>query len=658
MEFSAEPKATGDAAPPPGKLFDHEDSAPHHRLVEESPARGTNSAHRQQHVLRSWIKELASLVIAAGFLVAIWDIIGRYDGQPIPEWSLAINLSTLVSLLAVGFRVAAISPVAAIMGQQKWLWMSREPRPLLDLEHIDHASNTVAGSTHLLLHGPRSLMAMLGSTTLLLALGVGPLVQQAIRTVTCDQTVLGANASVAVANYIRGTANRVGAGLYELDASGKEILLNGLVNPLGNDTAVSATCSTGNCTFAESRGVTYASIGLCHACIDTSSLIVNRSQTWGRVNFTLPNGLALDDQQNFASGPTGNQFSAEFTPEFADLAPNSISNITILTLTAAPCSDSPGYASCNNSYTTYLGQNLRALAVSCALYPCIQRFHGKVSNSQLDELVVSTSPASIAMTVVPKGEYFPNYTALEIPCLLDNQLYDLSNFPALDKHKYSFMDVVVNETQVSVPYECVYILDGFYASALGDYMSGEEPGSTNRLFSGSCTNNWDTLGLLDCENGQFWLEKFWGSGAPNLATVSNIMAKFSRAASGLMRQLGTTLYVKPQDSSNDTLNRIRQPALGTVHTTTVCVKFAWAWLLWPVMLYVAAVAMLVVTILRAYADRDQPIWKSSPLPLLFYTVDEPVPIAELMDEKRLRELAGQMNVQFVRQGELGLVHLA
>jgi hypothetical protein len=213
MEFSAEPKATGDAAPPPGKLFDHEDSAPHHRLVEESPARVTNSAHRQQHVLRSWIKELASLVIAAGFLVAIWDIIGRYDGQPIPEWSLAINLSTLVSLLAVGFRVAAISPVAAIMGQQKWLWMSREPRPLLDLEHIDHASNTVAGSTHLLLHGPRSLMAMLGSTTLLLALGVGPLVQQAIRTVTCDQTMLGANASVAVANYIRGTVNRVGAGL-------------------------------------------------------------------------------------------------------------------------------------------------------------------------------------------------------------------------------------------------------------------------------------------------------------------------------------------------------------------------------------------------------------------------------------------------------------
>jgi hypothetical protein len=108
-----------------------------------------------------------------------------------------------VSFLAVGFRVATISPVAAIMAQQKWTWMSREPRPLLDLEHIDNASNTITGSTHLLLHGPRSLMALLGSATLLLALAIGPLVQQAIHMVTCDQTVPGKNASVPVANYFR-----------------------------------------------------------------------------------------------------------------------------------------------------------------------------------------------------------------------------------------------------------------------------------------------------------------------------------------------------------------------------------------------------------------------------------------------------------------------
>jgi len=303
MEFSAWPKATGDAAPMPDHLvsgwepFDYDDSASQHRLVEESPAQGTNPAHRQQHVLRSWMIELASLAIAAGFLVAIWIIIGRYDGQPIPEWSLAINLSTLVSFLAVGFRVATISPVAAIMAQQKWLWMSRKPRPLLDLEHIDNASNTITGSTHLLLHGPRSLMAMLGSATLLLALAVGPLVQQAIRTVTCDQTVPRVNASAAVANYIAGMVSTFGGADWTLDASGKEILLSALLNPLGNDTAVLGTCSTGNCTFAESRGVTYASMGLCQACIDTSSLIPNNI-TWP-YNFTLLNGLVASDGYNF-----------------------------------------------------------------------------------------------------------------------------------------------------------------------------------------------------------------------------------------------------------------------------------------------------------------------------------------------------------------------
>lgn len=76
------------------------------------------------------------------------------------------------------------------------------------------------------------------------------------------------------------------------------------------------------------------------------------------------------------------------------------------------------------------------------------------------------------------------------------------------------------------------------------------------------------------------------------------------------------------------------------------------------MLYVATVALLVITILRAYVDSGQPIWKSSSLLLLFYTVEEPVPIARLMDEKRLRELAERKNMQFVRQGELGLAHLS
>jgi hypothetical protein len=411
-------------------------------------------------------------------------------------------------------------------------------------------------------------------------------------------------------------------------------------------------------------------MGLCQACIDTSSLVVGGYTTSDGIvfwaNFTLPNGLALDYPFfNLVSGPVNNNFSSEsklFTTEFADLAPNSISNITMLTLTAAPCSDSPGYASCNNnSIENELGENLRALAVSCALYPCLQRFHGKVSNSQLEESVVSTSSASTAMTVNEgENEFFPNYTALDIPCLLDDQLYDLSNFAALDKHKYSFMDVVVNGANVSVPYECIYVLEGIYARALGSYLCGSIGFSNGTLFSGACKNIASVrpgVLLLDCGE-HFWLEKFWDSGASNLTTVSKIMAQFSKAVSAQFRQIGTTLYVKPQLNQSYAYQGKRKPALGIVHTTTVCVQFAWAWLLFPVILYVTAVALLVVTIFRAYIDRDQPIWKASPLPLLFYTVEEPVPIAEVMDEKQLRELARRRNVQFVRQGELGVVRLS
>jgi hypothetical protein len=474
----------------------------------------------------------------------------------------------------VGFRVTTIYPIAATMGQQKWLWLSRTPRPLLDLERIEGASTSVTGSAQLLLHGPRSLVAILGSTTLLLALGIGPLVQQAIRTVTCGQIVPGVNASMPVANYISARwANRIGAGDFVVAASVKGTLLNGLVNPQSNDSTVSVSCSTGNCTWPAFRGVTHTSIGLCYACFDTSALIVNQS--------TLPSGLRLDSQVGLVFGPVDNgvnSFAAEmklFTPEFAGVVYNSICNIIMLAYTTAPCSDSPGsaYASCNNSIENWLGHDFRALAVSCALYPCVQRFHGNVSNNQLDEFVVSTSLASTTMTVsVPEYDNpFLNYTALEIPCLLDNQLYDLSNFSTLDPQKYSFMDVVVNATSVSVPYQCVYILDGIYAAALRAYICGEAGGDDANLLTGTCSANIDSPGV-HCGDGRFWLEKFWASGTSNLTTVSDIMAQFATVVSNQFRQAGTSLYVQPRPSTSEDLNGIRQPALGAVHTTTLCVS--------------------------------------------------------------------------------------
>lgn len=208
------------------ELAENESSAPHDGLVEESRTqnmKGPSSLQRRRrrHVLQLWINEMASLVAAGGFLAAIWAVIAHYDGEPIPSWPLAINLSTLVSLLSVGFRLAAIAPVAAVMSQQKWSWLGgRKPRPLLDLQRIDAASVSVTASAQLLLRGPRSPVVMLGAATLLLALGVGPVSQQAIRTVPCDQVVGGATASIAVANLMTGEYRRYGAGLWDLSARG------------------------------------------------------------------------------------------------------------------------------------------------------------------------------------------------------------------------------------------------------------------------------------------------------------------------------------------------------------------------------------------------------------------------------------------------------
>lgn len=59
-------------------------------------------------LLKTWWIEIVSLLIATAALIAIVVTLAKYDGQEQPAWSYAINLNTLIAILATLLRACMV----------------------------------------------------------------------------------------------------------------------------------------------------------------------------------------------------------------------------------------------------------------------------------------------------------------------------------------------------------------------------------------------------------------------------------------------------------------------------------------------------------------------------------------------------------------------
>lgn len=102
--------------------------------------------------------------------------------------------------------------------------------------------------------------------------------------------------------------------------------------------------------------------------------------------------------------------------------------------------------------------------------------------------------------------------------------------------------------------------------------------------------------------------------------------------------------------------------VGRSERWTVCTRFDWQWLLFPIILTVMVVALLVWSISGTFGRRAQPVWKSSLLPLLYYGFEsgekeeEAAQLAELEGraEKERVVFEDGPQVGFVRSNKEGL----
>ncbi|KAF8855608.1 hypothetical protein BDZ45DRAFT_746359 [Acephala macrosclerotiorum] len=395
--------------------------------------------------------------IAIALVATIIVTLAHFDGQVVRDWPLHINLSTLIAVLSTVLRATMMVVVAEVIGQLKWSWFSR-PWPLNHLQHFDDASQGVIGSSRLPFAAPTSILAVLAAFITILSLAIGPFTQQAIKSVNCPQYVADANASLPVSHLRPGRAAWNGS---------------------GNDSTTQASCSTGTCTFpAYSDNITHLTIGICRACIDTTSPVTFRVFEAGIqntqneyilmnvTNFSLPLDPNTDlwattapPQTNYIDAATGSLDWANFsfTPGFIAVAKHGLTNFTILALTQSPCTNPPG----------------------------TPNYHAEVQKGVLKERVVSTAPATINYIEanISESTRFPpdnaNYTALKRPCVINGtELTATNNFSDVPRILgRELVSINWEGKNVSAPNECLYKIR--YQFPLNSFFIS--------LFTGTCT---------------------------------------------------------------------------------------------------------------------------------------------------------------------------
>ncbi|XXG95094.1 ribosome-binding protein [Hypoxylon texense] len=626
----------------------HTDSKGAQDSVGQHPSPEAAAPTRLYHVSRFYPWEIGSVLVAFGMIAATYSILSHYDGHQIPEWPFSINLNTLIALISTIMRAAMLVGVTAVISQTKWSWFSR-PRPLMHLQYFDEASRSVSGSLSLLFVAPTSLLGILGALITILSLGIGPFTQQTIRTVGCLRIHDEVNASLPLAHFVpgNGTYYRIAAGMFEAQVDMKGTMINGIVNPTGNDTAIIPTCATGNCTFPHHNGITHSSIAMCSSCIDTTSLISGPSGNYG--NYTLPNKLwvaPVSDMAYFNIGRDNMTWaSSVFTPEFASVSRSALINVTVLSLTTATCSNDGGKQSCPipNGY----GGPTGLVATSCSLYPCLKNYDATMERGVLSEKVVSTQPAPINYVEAGIGpnEISPymNYTALQTPCRVDDEWFDLSDISSVPKTEGRlFTEINIDGTNYTAPDECLYKMMSPYAIALSSFMGSD-------LLSGTCTYNSRQGQAISCGQ-KWWLSSLYQNKEASFDTLNTAFDQFATAVTNKFRTTGSSLY---DSTTHETVN-------GLVNEVTVCTVFQWEWLLMPTLLVAATAAILVVIILENKRHRGQPVWKSSLLPLLYYGFDhkhsdQHAPNKPAMNLFEMNQAASEMKATFRNGVNAGFV---
>lgn len=120
------------------------------KSMRESETKTASSPTRwtafRQWAIDLWFWETSLLFLSAAALGAQIGVLWSYSGRSLPDWPSGLTLNALISLLSAISTSALLSVVSNVIGQNKWIWLSRDGGKLSHLELIDDASRGPWGS--------------------------------------------------------------------------------------------------------------------------------------------------------------------------------------------------------------------------------------------------------------------------------------------------------------------------------------------------------------------------------------------------------------------------------------------------------------------------------------------------------------------------------
>ncbi|KAF2807575.1 uncharacterized protein BDZ99DRAFT_478137 [Mytilinidion resinicola] len=466
----------------------------------------------------------------------------------------------------------------------------------------------------------RKYFAKFAALLAVLAFITDPFTQQMVEFVDCyrifasDRNSTTLRGAISRANTYTAYGDQLQTGKIEIDGPMAFAITTGLVNPpIDASSLVQAECTSGNCTFG-----LFQTLGICHSCQDVSAMIQSQHDTGSDYNYTLSD---LSSDSRFIE--VGRGISLQTSVSRGD-------NSTILQVVVLqiPLTESP-------------------FAVDCRITPCVKTYNSSMTNTVLNETVLSTAPMganAIADTFDPS---FMSYLLATTQTLRNGQRENCTPVPAMLFNTTDTYDVINSEFVVVStanidaapnrilvvdngtlwPKECVWQFGLYSDRAIRDQLIADFDNLTIQQGGGTTG-----IGLLNAR-------KLWENGYANFSSVNQIMSDLTDTMTSTIRQRGN-------EGSGGW-------APGDVTVRFTCVQVRWAWFSFPAVLVGLATVFLVILILQSPGGMAERTWKSSSLAVLFCALDDAMKIAgrfELTREEMLR-LAKTTTAQLVQDEE-------
>ena len=425
-------------------------------------------------------------------------------------------------------------------------------------------------------------MAQFAAFLTVLGLAVDPFSQQVLRYVDCPQNASSLAAVLSRTNVYGGTAGATGESQAVIDDPMVVAINTGLVNPPQNLTPLVAVhCGSGNCTFPR-----ISTVGICHLCEDISDQVVIKHDDAKKFsNASLPASLLDDTPALWLS-----------TTALLNTSTEGSNQTSILELRTLSLSN-PG------------APEVEASAFRCTLSPCVKTYDTLMTNSILNETLVSTQIIGFNQ-LFSEGLVQDDGMAYRLATsytLVNGQWESCrastSSSPGLINVAATNIDasptrLPTGQTQTFnesyYPQDCVWQFGYHAALAIREELT-------------RVLNQQQMIKSSDFPDGGVIADIIWRNGRADLASMNSLMQNLSDAMTASIRQRG--------DDGPDAW------AQGQATINATCVDVRWVWLSYSAVLVGLAIAFQLLLVVQMPRDVLDKAWKSSSLPLLFFSVD-------------------------------------